>query len=156
LKFEVAMTRSSGTWLYDTHYPIGWADDRVAEEIPDSIKPDFQEALRCRFVKAYNATAEMCRRALEASCIQQGASADVVLSKMIDWLHDQRKITTPLRDMAHKIKLGGNIGAHPSDKRLTEEDADAVLAFSDEYFQHVYVTPARMAKHDFSKSKKKP
>lgn len=154
-KFEQVRS-DRGHYVYEVHYPLGTPDDSVSPEIPDEIKPDFQEALRCRFVKAYNATAEMCRRALEASCIQQGASADVVLSKMIDWLHDQRQITTPLRDMAHKIKLGGNLAAHSSDKRLTEEDADAVLAFTDEYFQHVYVTPARMARHDFSKPKKKP
>lgn len=56
--------------------------------------------------------------------------------------------------MAHKIKLGGNRGAHPSDKKLTKDDADAVLEFSREYFQHVYVMPARMAKFDFDKRKK--
>jgi hypothetical protein len=107
-------------------------------------------------VKAYNATAEMCRRALEASCLQLGAPAELVLSKTIDWVHTHGKITNSLRDMAHKIKLGGNRAAHPSDKRLSEQDADAVIAFTDEYFQHVYVTPARMARHDFDKSKKKP
>src|SRR5207245_1589530 len=116
----------------------------VANEIPDAIKPDFQEALRCRWVNAYNATVEMCRRALEASCIEQGATPDIVLSKMIDWVHAQGKITTPLKDMAHKIKLGGNRGAHPSDRTLTSEDADAVIEFTEEYFQHVYVMPARM------------
>ena len=152
-KFE--HTRSDrGGYVYEVHYPLGTPDDSVAQEIPEEIKPDFQEALRCRFVKAYNATVEMCRRALEASCIQLGAPSDLVLSKMIDWVHTQGKITNSLRDMAHKIKLGGNRAAHPSDKRLTEQDADAVIAFTDEYFQHVYVTPARMARYDFDKKKK--
>ncbi len=157
LEFELALTRSSGTWKYQTHYPIGWPDDRVAEDIPDSIKPDFREALRCRWVNAYNATVEMCRRALEASCLEQGAPAKLVLNDMIDWVHAQGKITTPLKDMAHKIKLGGNRGAHPSDKTISETDADAVIEFTREYFQHVYVMPARMEKFDFSKAKpKKP
>jgi hypothetical protein len=73
---------------------------------------------------------------------------------MIDWVHAQGKITTPLKDMAHKIKLGGNRAAHPSDRTLTEGDADAVIEFTGEYFYHVYVMPARMAKFDFDKKKK--
>ena len=145
-------------WVYDAHYPLGLPHDEVAPEIPDAIKFDFQEARRCRFVKAYNATIEMCGRALEASCIEQGAPSDEVLSKMIDWVHKQGKITTPLRDMAHKIKLGRNLAAHAqSDRTLTSEDADAVLDFTWEYFHHVYVMPAALAKHNFDKSgKKKP
>jgi hypothetical protein len=144
-------------WKYFAHYPLGVPDDTVAEEIPDEIKPDFREALRCRFVNAYNATIEMCRRALEASCLQLGAKSSVVLSEMIDWVHSQGKITTPLKDMAHKIKLGGNRAAHPSDRTLTPEDADAVIEFTDEYFHHVYVMPARMKKRNFDKpDKKKP
>ena len=142
-------------WKYYAHYPLGVPDDAVAEEIPPEIKSDFQEALRCRWVDGYNATVEMCRRALESSCIQLGADEGLVLAKMIDWVRTQGKITDSLRDMAHKIKLGGNRAAHPSEKRLTAEDADAVIAFTREYFQGVYVTPARLAKHDFDKKKKK-
>ncbi len=74
---------------------------------------------------------------------------------MIDWVHGQGKITTPLKDMAHKIKLGGNRGAHPSDRTLTERDADAVIEFTREYFHHVYVMPAKMAAVNFDKPKKK-
>jgi hypothetical protein len=74
---------------------------------------------------------------------------------MIDWVHAQGKITNSLRDMAHKIKLGGNRAAHPSDRILSEEDANAVVDFTLEYFQHVYVTPARMARHNFDKPAKK-
>jgi Domain of unknown function (DUF4145) len=150
----IRFNQYTGSFNYVEHYPLGKPDDNVATEIPDTIKPDFKEALRCRFVNAYNATVEMCRRALEASCIQQGASSDLVLAKMIDWVHAQGKITTPLKDMAHKIKLGGNRGAHPSSKILTKEDADAVIEFTWEYFHHVYVMPALMARHDFDKPDK--
>jgi hypothetical protein len=139
-------------WVYQVHFPLGKPDDSVSDEIPDEIKPDFQEALRCRFVDCYNATIEMCGRALEASCIEQGAPKDAVLSKMIDWVHAQGKITTPLKDMAHKIKLGRNRAAHPSSMNLIADDADAVIEFTQQYFHHVYVMPARMAKRNFDKS----
>jgi hypothetical protein len=143
-------------WEYEFHYPLGSPNDAVPDAIPGPIKSDFQEARRCRFIKAYNATAEMCRRALESSCLEQGAKPDLVLAKMIDQVHAQGKITNLLREVAHKIKLGGNRAAHPSDRELTEEDADAVLDFTFEYFQNIYVIPAALAKHTFDKPKKKP
>lgn len=142
-------------WAYDVHYPLGLPHDEVASEIPDAIRPDFQEALRCRHAKAYNATIEMCGRALESSCIEQGAPSNDTLSKMIDWVHKQGKITTSLRDMAHKIKLGRNLAAHAqSDRTLTPDDADAVIRFTAQYFLHVYVMPAQLKKYDFDKPAK--
>jgi hypothetical protein len=168
--------QNSASYRYEAHYPLGRPNDDVAEEIPTHIQPDFKEALRCLFVDAYNATAEMCRRALEASCIDLGASADLVLEKQIDWLASQGKITEFMRQVAHKIRLGGNRGAHPSApvpeateiaiaavseaaaepapiKVITKEHAEAIVKFSREFFNHVYVVPKQMDKYDFSKPK---
>jgi hypothetical protein len=144
------------SWVYGIHYPLGNPEDDVFEEIPDHIKPDFQEALRCLWVDAYNATAEMCRRALEAACIDLGASPKNVLEEMIDWLEEKRIITPGLKDVAHKVRLGGNRGAHPGQpsERIEKEHAQAIVAFSEHFFQHVYVTPKQLDKYDFSKPKK--
>lgn len=151
---KYALNNNSWDWVYDIHYPLAAINDTVDDSVPIGVRLDFQEALRCRGANAYNATIEMCRRALEASCIQLGANRDSVLNDMIKWVHGQGKITTPLSDMAHKIKLGGNRAAHPSDRTLTDNDADAVLEFTREYFQHVYVLPAKMAKFNFDKPPK--
>ena len=67
------------------HGLLGKPNDDVASEIPENIAADFKEALRCRYVDAYNATVEMCRRAVQASCLQLGAPADKLV-KQIDWL----------------------------------------------------------------------
>jgi hypothetical protein len=162
-----------GTLQYQEHYPLGKPDDTVAPEIPTHIQPDFKEALRCRFVDAYNATAEMCRRAIEASCIDLKAPRNLkVLEDKIDWLETNRIITPFLRDVAHKIRLGGNRAAHPPEdgpvdiaavaaseaedgpiKIITQEHADAIIQFTREFFHHVYVVPKQLEKYDFSKSK---
>jgi len=149
--FDDSMNRAD----YQEHYPLGTANDEQPEEIPPDIASDFSEALRCRWVDAYNATVEMCRRALEASCLQLGADPTklTTLERMIVWVHEQGTITKPLCDMAHKIRLGGDRGAHPSARVMGEEDADAVIEFTREYFDAVYVMPARMAKFDFSRPK---
>ena len=138
-------------FVYVTHYPVGKPNDSVSVDIPQLIAEDFREALRCHWVSAYNATAEMCRRALEVSCIEFGAKPEDRIGDKIDWVHSKGLITTPLRDMARKIKLGGDRGAHPSPRKIEKEDADALIEFANEYFDHVYVMPAKMAKFDFSK-----
>jgi len=154
---------------YITHYPIGKPNDNVAPEIPVHIAADFKEALRCLWVDAYNATAEMCRRAVEACCIDLGApKSEKWLDDKMDWLESQRKITPFLRDVAHKIGLGGNRAAHPSNTAppasatapaitseltIEKEHAEAIVKFTREFFHHVYVVPKELDKYDFSKPK---
>ena len=146
---------------YYEHYPIGQPNDELPDEIPANIAADFKEALRCRWVDALNATVEMCRRAIEGSCIDKlGTEAKKYkdIKEMIDALADKGVITNTLKEVAHKIRLGGNRGAHsPKDESeppIDEDAADAVIEFSHHYFDHVYVVPFRLAKYDFSKGKK--
>jgi hypothetical protein len=114
----VVINTSKQMIFYETHYPLGKPDDRLPEEIPSHIAGDFQEALRCRWVDAYNATVEMCRRALESSCHHLGVYAkSATLQAMIDKLAEIGKITAALKDVAHEIRLGGNRGAHPPDDK---------------------------------------
>jgi hypothetical protein len=150
--------RDSRQWDYEAHYPLGKPRDDVDNSIPEDVASDFKEALRCRHVNAYNATIEMCRRAIEGSCIQLGAKPELVCNDMIEWVFKQGRITDSLRIMAQKIKLGGNRAAHAhSDRTLTDQDADAVVAFTKDYFHHVYVMPAMMDKFNFDKpGKDKP
>jgi hypothetical protein len=144
-------------WMYREHYPLGRADDTIPSEIPGHIAADLKEGIRCRWVEAYNATGEMCRRALEGSCIEQGAPNGDKLVAKIDWLATNGKITAALKNVAHKIRLGGNYGAHAPDDPMqaapmTAEHADALIEFTRDFFQHVYVMPAKLSKYDFSKS----
>jgi hypothetical protein len=143
--------------IYETHYPAGSPDDLVDNAVPVNIADDFKEAIRCRWVNAYNATAEMCRRAIQSSCLQLGANPQANIRDQIDHVHSRGKITTPLRDLAHKIRLGGNRGGHPprdpsNDTPLTANEADAVIAFTRHYLDHVYVVPHQLEQYDFSRS----
>lgn len=101
--------------VYECHYPVGKPPQLTEEDIPTNILDDFNEALRCQWVEAYNATAEMCRRALQSSCLSLGADPKLKLDKQIDWLASQGKIIVSLQQMAHQVRLGGNRGAHPPD-----------------------------------------
>jgi hypothetical protein len=150
--------KNQQSYVYEKHYPLGKPNDEAPTEIPENVRADFREALRCRFVDAYNGTVEMCRRAVQASCIERKAP-DEKLIHQIDWLAEQGIITTPLKEMAHRVRLGGNLGAHPPEDPddatailIGPEYADAVIEFTRDFFQHVYVMPERLKKFTFKKS----
>ena len=151
-------------FVCEEYYPLDKPSDVVSEMIPEGPRLDFQEALRCHWVKAYSATAEMCRRAVESACLDLGAPFDDVLEKMIDWLEANRIITPTLQEVAHKIRLGGNRGAHPWKGgqpvakpvpviQIGEEHASAILQYTSHFLQHVYVIPKQLPTYDFSKPK---
>jgi hypothetical protein len=77
----------------------------------------------------------MCRRAIQASCLELGAPSADNITSQIDWVYAQKKITTALKDVAHKIRLGGNRAAHPNDDEdpISPEEADAILMFTQHY-----------------------
>lgn len=116
-------------------------------DVPPEIAADAAEAHRCYSVEAYRATAAMARRAIQASAIEKGAP-DKKLMEQIDWLAQQGLITQQMRDVAHKIRLGGNLGAHPDKDGLQDvgqEQAQELLVFLDDFFRYVYEIPARLS-----------
>ena len=101
----------SGSYEYWAHYPEGKPNESIPDEIPKEIGEDFKEALRCQFVKAYKATAIMCRRALQSSCQELGADDDRLASQ-IDDLAEKGKITVALKDMAHRGSVNKCVNRH--------------------------------------------
>jgi hypothetical protein len=131
-------------------YPLGKPNDAIdAAGVPPKITDDFKEALRCRWVNAFRATVTMCRRAIQASCLEKKADPKKRLWEQIDELAKNSLITEPLRQFAHEVRLEGNDGAHPDPDGLNdvvEKDADDIIAFTREYLHHVYVMPDLLAK----------
>ena len=136
------------SYLFDSIYPLGKPNENVEAGIPAGITEDFKEALRCRWVNAFRATVTMCRRAIQASCLEKKADAKKKLTGQIDELAS-KGLTEPLRQFAHEVRLEGNDGAHPDPDGLndvTETDADQIIAFTREYLHHVYVMPEMLAR----------
>jgi len=138
---------STGVYEYKESFPVDNPEASVDETIPAAVRDDFVEALRCKSITAYRATVVMCRRALQSSCKDQKATGTQLIQQ-IDDLAAKGVITRSLQNMAHQIRKLGNAGAHPDDDALsdvTAEDANDISEFTRQYFEHVYVMPARMA-----------
>ena len=62
-------------------------------------------------------------------------------------LEAQRLITPQMREVAHTIRLAGNLGAHPDKDGLRdvgEPEAQAVMEFLDDFLKYVYEIPTRL------------
>jgi hypothetical protein len=153
------------TLAYIKHYPLGKPDDSVPKEVAAAnpvIALDFAEALRCLWVGSYKAAVAMCRRSVEATCKHLGATGRT-LEQKIDNLAAQGKITEPLKEWAHAVRLSGNRGLHgkkPADVAsddqeaplddldlFGEDEAKAMIAFTEQLFQNVFVMPGLLEKY---------
>jgi hypothetical protein len=130
--------------------PVRYYPQRVAEpslpDVPDDVAADAREAHRCFSVGAHRAAVVMARRAMQSAALENGAP-DQPLVEQIDWLEGQRLITPQMREVAHAIRLAGNVGAHPDRDGLRdvgEPDAQAVIEFLDDFLKYVYEIPARL------------
>ena len=120
---------------------------KLNPSIPLDVANDYIEAIKCFDIGSNKACVVMCRRALQTSVIQKGATKGK-LSDQIDELFEKGIITEDIRNWSHEIRLTGNIGAHPDQDGLENvipQDAEELTKFMEEYLNYVYVLPAKVA-----------
>lgn len=143
------LTHGVASWGLEAIYPLGNPNDRVPAEVESEavdVAADFKEALRCHWIKSYRASVVMCRRAIQSSAIALKANGGRLIDQ-IDDLFKAGKITEPLKDFAHEVRLTGNDGAHPDKDGLNEvkeKDSADIIDFTREFLHHVYVMPAKL------------
>ncbi len=123
------------------------ATPKSYEDVPDDISRDAQEAHACAGVEAWRGAVMLTRRAIQATCNAMGAPRKSLLEQ-INWLGDEQKITPQMKGMAHRIRLGGNEGAHPDADGLAdidEPDASAVLVLLDRFLEDSLFPPLSIA-----------
>ena len=115
-------------------------------DVPEEVAADAREAHRCFSIQAYRAAVVMARRAMQSAAHEKGAPERTLVDQ-IDWLEERRLITPQMKDVAHTIRLTGNLGAHPDKDGLRdvgEPEARAVIEFLDDFLKYVYEIPARL------------
>lgn len=128
------------------YYPQKVPNPTYPANLPADVAHDGRDAHRCFAIGAWRASAAMARRAIQGACFDKGAP-DRKLVDQIDWLEEKRLITPQMKDVAHKIRLGGNVGAHPDKDGLedvAEDDARRLLEFLEDFVKYVYEIPGRL------------
>jgi hypothetical protein len=112
----------------------------VSEEIPASIKDEFEEAYLCFAVGASRASVAMCQRTLESLWRENKASGlNDLLNKGI--------ISKSLFDRATEIRLWAGVTKHaPFTQEVNKDDAEQLLTYLELILNEVYVETKRLEK----------
>jgi len=84
------------------------------------ILENLDEGMRCLAANSPKGAIVNFRRALQAAALLLGGKGDT-LEKQIDDLHEKEIIRSKTREIAHKIRAFGNLGAHPFEIKLGKE-----------------------------------
>jgi hypothetical protein len=136
-------------------------DSAFVDCVPPEILVDYESALKCYEFDEYRPSAAMCRRALQASVLEQGADPSNDLFTQIDELNKKNpdRFTNDIKDWAHSIRIFGNWGAHPDKdglKDVNKEIAMELLEFMKSYFRYVYQMPKKVAEARQKQNPQKP
>lgn len=132
-------------------------DSKFEDLVPKEILEDFLSAIKCFEFQEFRPASAMCRRSLQSSVLEQGASENKDLFDQIDELNEKSpdRFTSDIKDWAHNIRIFGNWGAHPDTDGLKDVDEDIakeVIDFLKSYFHYVYVMPKKVADSRLRKS----
>lgn len=133
-KHFVAKEEADG-WL--AVYPLQHRP--MANEIPEPIKSEFEEANLCFAIGAYKACLAICMVALESLWRHQNASG-------LNDLKAKEVISSRLFDRATEIRLWAGLVKHEFiHEMVTKEETEELLTYLEEILHDVYVQPARLA-----------
>lgn len=110
----------------------------LGPEVPDSIAKGYREAAACFTVGSNTATAIMCRRTIEAICVDKGATKRNLSDKLTE-LREKGLIAAQLVEWADQLRTVGNDAAHKVDQFILRNDAQDVLEFTRAIIEYVYV-----------------
>lgn len=115
-----------------------------SEYIPEQVLLDYEEALKCKSIKANRASCSMFRRALQSSIVVLGGDKKKNLIQQINSLDS---LPNDIKDWAHQIRIFGNWGAHPDEDNLKVVDSDDVAEVHDfisKFFIFMFIMPEKV------------
>ena len=135
VRFVAEKKEYSDEWI--AVYPI--RHKTAAEEIPEPIKGEFEEANLCFAIEAYRASLLVCRTALIAMQREQAVSN-------LKQLKEKGTISNVLYRQADQVRLWGNMVGHEDiPDAITKEDCEQLLTYLEALLDAVYVQPIRLS-----------
>ncbi len=110
--------------------------------IPANIRKSLEEAYRCYKVRAYDACAVMCGKALEAVGKEYKVESDT-LDKILKELKEKEIIDKRIVEWGDALRRIRNIGAHASTAEITNQDAVDLLEFIKAICEYIFVLTKR-------------
>ena len=115
-------------------YPAKRKADR---NLPKRVREPFQEALTCLRAKTYTATAMMCRKTLEAICIQHDVRSGTLKTKLRS-LQTADVIDKRLFEWSDALRISGNEAAHNVDVSVDRQEAQDIVDFTHALLEYIF------------------
>ncbi len=114
--------------------------DTVNEAIkncPKIVYNPYKEALECYRSHAYDACVIMCRKGIEAICIDNGENKGNLKTRLKN-LNSKGVLENTLFNWANELRLIGNDGAHSHEQIVNQQDAKDAIDFFDALITYLY------------------
>ena len=112
-------------------------EDRLNFLIPRPIRDAYAEAWSCQRAKAFTAAAIMCRKTLEAICVEHKAVGRNLVASLKN-LKDSGVIEDRLYEWADALRISGNEAAHDVGVTVSRDDARDLLDFTKALLEYVF------------------
>ncbi len=124
------------------------------EFLPKIVEAVFREAVTCKAVQCFNASATMLRLCLDLATREKlppiipeqdptpNYRTRRDLGLRLPWLFDNKILPEDLRELSHAVKEDGNDGAHAG--TITGIDVEDLLDFTRTLLERIYTEPARV------------
>lgn len=129
--------------------------DGFAAGAPGEVLAAMREAHSCLRASAFNASALMCRKALELLCAAHGAQAGS-LARSVQQLRDQGDIDGRLYEWADALRIAGNQAAHEPGTGVSADDARDLLEFTRAIVEYVIVVRDRFERYKQRRTRQDP
>lgn len=117
--------------------------DSFESEIPEKVRDDLANAMRCFYAQSYKGSVAMNRRAFQNIAKDWKIKARDIKDEIAEML-SLGLITRALASAAQEIRQFGAYGAHPQDDELDGVDdrfAIKIIELMRQFTQHLYVMP---------------
>lgn len=112
-------------------------ENEAIKNCPKIVINPYQEALKCYRAHAYDACVIMCRKGIEAICIDKGEEKGNLVTKLKN-LKEKGILEGTLFKWTDELRLIGNDGAHSHEQIVTQQDAKDALDFFDALITYLY------------------
>jgi hypothetical protein len=116
------------------------------EFLPENVKNDFSEALKCYSISAYNAFASMCRRSIQSAAMELGTVGKDKVQKQIEEMKEMAHIDEDTYSVLKQIIIDGHDGAHPHLPQLSPSRSNILLELMKDVMYQLFVRKGKLAK----------
>ena len=125
--------------------PTSTDDQYRVSDAPEDVENYYRDAIRVLQVGVPDAAAVQLRRTLEAAAAHFGVKS-FPLVKAVRELIAQGLITAKFGDVLGHVRELGNMGAHATDRRLTQEEVERALRFTTQVLRNLFEVPAELGR----------